>query len=107
MSDKPQERSSPATGSPPGGSAGGPRVCVRGSYAGAVSWGRGATGGQPPVGYGLGTLAAVYHTQVGTIPVPVTGMSQQAHERERLLEEACLQMAWGIEVLHQQYYERV
>ena len=69
--------------------------------------GEGSHRGQPPVGYGLGTLAAVYHTQVGTIPVPVTGMSQQAHERERLLEEARLQMAWGIEVLHQQYYERV
>ena len=34
-------------------------------------------------------------------------MSQQAHEIERLLEEARLQMAWGIEVLHQQYCERV
>ena len=34
-------------------------------------------------------------------------MSQQVHEWEPLLEEARLQMAWGIEVLHQQYYERV
>ena len=112
MSDKPQGRSAPATGPPPGGSAGGPRGCVRGGYAGAVSGGEGATGGQPPVGHGLGALAAafvppVYNYQVGTSPVPVPGMSQQAHQRERLLEEARLQMAWGIEVLHQQYYERV
>ena len=60
--------------------------------------GGGATGGQPPVGHGLGALAAafvphVYNTQVGTCPVPVPGMSQQAQERERLLEEARLQMA--------------
>ena len=34
-------------------------------------------------------------------------MTQQAHERECLLEEAHLQMAWGIEVLYQQYYEWV
>ena len=112
MSDKPQGRSAPATGPPPGGSAGGPRGCDRGGYAGAVSRGGGATGGQPPVGHGLGALAAafvppVYNYQVGTSPVLVPGMSQQAHERERLLEEARLQMAWGIEVLHQQYYERV
>ena len=64
------------------------------------------------MGHGLAALAVafvppVYNTQVGTSPVPVPGMSQQAHVRERLLEEACLQMAWGIEVLHQQYYERV
>ena len=64
------------------------------------------------MGHGLGALAAafvppVYNYQVGTSPVPVPGMSQQAHERERLLEEARLHMAWGIEVLHQQYYERV
>ena len=112
MSDKPRERSAPATGPPPGGSAGGPRGCDRGGYAGAVRRGGGATGGQPPVGHGLGTLAAAfvppaYNYLVGTSPVPVPGMSQQAHERERLLEEARLQMAWGIEVLHQQYYERV
>ena len=58
-----------------------------GGYVGAVSGGGGATGGQPPVGHGLGALAAafvppVYNTQVGTSPVPVPGMSQQAHERE-------------------------
>ena len=62
-----------------------------GTWSGRSGWGQSV----PPV----------YNTQVGTSPVPVPGMSQQ--ERERLLEEACLQMAWGIEVLHQQYYERV
>ena len=117
MSEKSQGKSSPATVPPPGGSAGGsPGVCEGGGggggYAEVVSGGREATGGQPPVGQvGMGTLAVVfvapvYCTQVGTSPVPVPGMSQQAHERERLLE-APLQMAWDIEVLHQQYYERV
>ena len=89
MSDKPQGKSSPPMGPPLGGSAGGLRGCVRGTYAGVVSGGRGVTEGQPPVGLVVrGTLAAafvppVYCTQVGTSPLPVPGMSQQAHERER------------------------
>ena len=78
MSDKPRERSAPATGPPPGGSAvgGGERGAMLEQWergGGGGGWGGGATGGQPPVGHGLGALVAafvlpVYNTQVGTSP---------------------------------------
>ena len=86
------------------------RLGVPGGVLGGAmqeQWAGGSHRGQPPVGHGAAFVPPVYNTQVGTSPVPVPGMSQQAHEIERLLEEARLQMAWGIEVPHQQYCERV
>ena len=43
-------------------------------------------------------------SSVGTGSVFV---SRVAHERERLLEEVQQQMAWGIDILHWQYYKRM
>ena len=54
-----------------------------------------------------GRSVSIAESYLQSTMVPVPGMSQQAHKREHLLEEACIKMAWGIEVLHQQYYERV
>ena len=104
MSDKPRERSAPATGPPPGGGGGG-----AGGYVRAVRAGGWVGGGEEPQGVSL-QWDMVWALWLRPLCPQCTTLKwglALAHERERLLEEAHLQMAWGIEVLHQQYYERV